>query len=95
MRERARIEGKGWKVFISEEVNAWDYQGDGGFVPCRMLNDHYSRDDIIAFASTTVILSREYGTLYTDAESFLNGWGFKCRAVGLTDIVVEAPPPPD
>jgi hypothetical protein len=93
--KRAEIRGDGWSVFVSRPLMAWDFDGDSGYVAARMLNDHYSREELSEADDSVTIYGREFGMLYPRAAEFLNKWGIKCEVVGLGPILIEAPPPAD
>lgn len=96
------ISGKDWKVFV-DEINRWDwscrgekYGGAGweqGRTATKMLNDHFSQEEVEQHSASETVYGRPYGMLYPRAAEFLNTWGIKCEVVGLPEIQFEAPAP--
>lgn len=92
-RTKAQISGKKWIVFVSEVLEEWDFDGsaDGAKI-AKMLNGHFSAEEIAAHKVSTLIWGREYGMLFPLAEEFLRKWGIPCRVENLPDATPEAPP---
>jgi hypothetical protein len=88
-----KIAGDGWEAWFDESAFSWRMSG-GEWAILKMIKDRFPADVIESDYMTISKAEddRPFGPLYEDAVAFLNQWGVRASADGVSPAVSEDPP---
>ena len=87
-----RIDGNGWSAWVEDVFGPqWAFSGADPQI-MKMLESEFDEGRLKMYDASSTEFGRRYGPLYDDVVAFLETWGFKVYAVGVSPMYPETPP---